>query len=166
MQKIVAYTGTHGTGKTTKVYQAAACLCKEHPQKRIGVLCETAGQCPYPVNMESTPVAQSWIFHNHIARELDMMRHYDILASDRTCMDAVAYTRVLGFFPLAAAMEQIAHMHLHHYKRIYFKRMAHNPYWCENGLRETTSADFRERVEIELIRLYQNAGVMDWITYV
>ncbi len=62
MGKIIAFSGTHGTGKTTSVFKLAYELKMENPTLKIGVLQETARTCPHPINKDTTPQAQSWIF--------------------------------------------------------------------------------------------------------
>ncbi|MFW5957777.1 MAG: AAA family ATPase [Desulfosalsimonas sp.] len=164
--RIIAFTGTHGTGKTTAVYREAARLCMKHPGRRIGVVLETASQCPFPINKQGSKLSQQWIFHTHISRELDALQHYDTIVSDRTCVDAIAYTWVLGFHALALAMQNIAAHHLAHYQRIIFRQAKNNPYCHEAPHRETTDAMYRAEVESELECLYNRLGAMELIEYV
>lgn len=53
--RIIAFTGTNGTGKTTPAYREATRLCIAQPGKRIGIILETAAaKCPYPINLDAT----------------------------------------------------------------------------------------------------------------
>ncbi|MFW6271776.1 MAG: hypothetical protein ACOC1Q_01895 [Desulfosalsimonas sp.] len=163
--RIVAFTGTHGTGKTTAVFREAGRLCLEHPGLRVGVVLETAAQCPYPINLETSELAQQWIFHAHIFRELDALQHYDIIVSDRTCVDAIAYTWAMGFHALALAMQPAAMQHISRYQRIIFRQAKNNDYWYKAPHREIQDAKYRAAVESGLEYFYDRLGAAERIEY-
>lgn len=164
--KIIAYSGTHGTGKTTAVYSKAASLKKQHPQKSVGIITETAPFCPFPINKEATEAAQSWIFHTQIKKELEAIRFYDLVVSDRTCIDPIAYTWARGFMNLSTAMVLMAHQHLDHYHKIFFRTLEANQYWIPDGIRESSDKAFREKVQEKLYRLYNSLPVAEIMQYV
>ena len=88
---IIAESGSHGTGKTTAVYNKAAQLKLDCPDKKIGTHVENLAFCPYPINEETTEDSQLWIFTHHIQAELFLLTHYDILVSDRTIVDCIGF---------------------------------------------------------------------------
>jgi len=81
-----------------------------------------------------------------IRREIEMMSKYDIIIADRSCIDAIGYTKALGFFDLAEAMLDIARIHATAYKKIFFRLRKNNPYNYDDGLRDTDDG-FRRDVE-------------------
>jgi predicted ATPase len=163
--RIIAFTGTHGTGKTTAVYDLAANLCKDRPGKRIGIVAENASLCPFPYNKEATPAAQQWIFATHISRELSALQHYDIVVADRSCVDPIAYTWAMGYHAQALAMQAVARWHLVYYEKIIFRKAAGNPWWINAPHRETGDAAFRAAVEQELISIYNRLNAQGLIEY-
>lgn len=88
----IAFTGTHGTGKTTSVYQLAADLKKVRGLPNVGVNLELARGCPFPINKETTPESQLWLTMKVAASEMEAAKSNPILVCDRTIMDAYAYT--------------------------------------------------------------------------
>ncbi len=153
--RIYAFSGTHGTGKTTATFTKAADLKRAHPDKTVGIISETAALCPYGINKNTSRQSQEWIFHTQIKTELDMLVHYDLLVSDRSCVDAIAYTAVAGYDDLALTMLRMAHIHIHYYKEIRFCLAASRPYHHADGFREHEDKPFRAQVEEELLSLYR-----------
>lgn len=151
---VLAYSGTHGTGKTTAVYHAAASAKLRYPTKRIEILCENASRCPYPINREAGADAQMWIFAQQIAGELKAAARCDILICDRTCVDAIAYTFAAGLKDLATAQIEIARRHIGFYRRIIFRRLSTNQHCHADGVRDAHDAAWRERVEDHMLHLY------------
>ena len=47
---IIAVSGTHGTGKTTKIYELASAYKKAHKNKEISILNEQIRMCPFSIN--------------------------------------------------------------------------------------------------------------------
>jgi hypothetical protein len=155
---IIAFTGTHGVGKTTSVYRKAYDLKILFPDKRIGVFNENAVNCPFPINEKTTKEAQLWMFTNQISTELDYLSKYDILVSDRTCIDCIAYSLYRGFEDIAEKMLDFSKIHINRYKEIYFKEIEKNPYAIENGLR-STEKNFQLGVEKILKSLYKKLNI-------
>lgn len=157
--KIVAFTGSHGTGKSTAVFQTAAEYKLNHPSQTVGVILEQASLCPYPINRYSTIASQLWIFSSQIQAELNAINHYDIVIADRTCVDAIAYTKEMGFESLASAMLIMAKHHIHNYKRIILRTIENNPFCFDDGVRDSADIEFRHNIEQNLIELYSKLGV-------
>jgi thymidylate kinase len=85
----IAMIGTHGTGKTTAVHEVIAVLKKKSID--AGYLEEVARRSPLPINEETTKESQSWIFYEHVAREIEMEHKSQIVVCDRSILDIYAY---------------------------------------------------------------------------
>lgn len=151
---IIAFTGTHGVGKTTAVYQKAHQLKLEIPNKKIGIFNENAAWCPFPINEGTTREAQLWMFTNQISTEMEYLSRYDIIVSDRTCVDCIAYSIQRGFYDIAEKMTDFSKIHIHRYKEIYFKEVDKNPYVVDDGFRSIEES-FRINIEKILKSLYK-----------
>ncbi len=154
-KNIIVVSGTHGTGKTTKAMEMAVDLKKQYPGKTIGLLLENVIDCPFPVNGKTTKETVLWLTTNQIQRELTMSLQYDIVVSDRCCIDPVAYGIV--HFGETALSEALVHLCKLHYRSKYADVGLHmaskNNYLFADGLRDT-DLDFRFRVEKILMRLH------------
>lgn len=164
MNKYIALSGSHGTGKTTAAFQEAAQQKILHPSNTIAVLCEQSSLSPYPINKEGTEDSQMWIFTRQIELELEYHSKFDIIVSDRTAVDAIAYTYVAGFHGLAAAMFSLVENHISIYQKIIFKKIAKNNFWYADGIRETTDSQYRQDIENKLLELYQQLFQEDFAT--
>ena len=151
---LIAYTGTHGTGKTTAVFERAASLKKEHSGKTVGIITEVASQSPYKINKETTVESQMWIFTKQISTELEMVKKYDIVVTDRTPVDCIAYTQVACLSGLADEMKRLVWFHMRLYNEINFKTIKNNDYWFADGVRDASDQNFRESVEEKMVSLY------------
>ncbi len=159
--RVIAYSGTHGTGKTTSVFERAAALKKEYPGKTIGILNEVAGRSPYPINLLSTEKSQLWIFTHQIEEELTLLDQYDLVVSDRTALDAVAYTHAVGYFAMAEDMLQLFRHHMWVYREINFKRYVTNDFCRDDGVRNSNDPGFRAIVETLLHWMYKRLSITD-----
>lgn len=159
MSTIIAYSGTHDTGKTTAVYDRISALKKEYPGRLIGPHVENLIFCPYPINRESTRESQMWVFTNHIQSELNLLTRYDVVVSDRSAVDAIAYTAVLGFKPLADQMFRLVKSHLPQYSEIILMLSNGNHVAHDDQFRDL-DPDFRSRVEYVLIEMYEDLGFL------
>lgn len=155
---IVACSGSHGTGKTTRALELARDLKIQYPDRTVGVIQEIASLCPGPINQGTTEVSQRWIFATQMAQELEMSGRYDIVVADRTVVDAVAYTWVAGYRRLADAMLEMARNHLDMYAQVHFRTVKENPYHFQDGVRDS-NAMFRQHVEMTLLQLWGALGV-------
>ncbi len=151
---IIAYSGTHGIGKTTSALFAARDLKINHPTCSVHVLCDLESFCPFPINREGSEKTQAWIFAYQIKQTLSAMARFDIVVCDRSILDVVAYAYALGFHGLAEGMLAMAETFLPYYKEIRIKKIANNPHCHPDGIRDVTAPDFRQAVETCLLDLY------------
>jgi len=161
MGNIIAYSGTHGTGKTTSVYKKASELKMNNQTKEVGTILEVARRCPFKIlskdNNKPSKESQLWIFSEQISTELMMSKVYDIVVADRSIIDTIAYTAAFEYNDLASAMLGIALERMHIYKEIHFKTIEKNNYLQDDGLRSLDKG-MRERVEFEMLMLYGYVG--------
>ena len=153
--KIIAYSGVHGTGKTTSVYEAAA-----HYKKKgynVGIILETARKCPLPVLSLGcrTPSveAQQWIFARQIQEEIEAAMRHEVVITDRTVVDVIAYTRYFGYLSAAHEMQSMAT--LRQYSEVRFKKMIENDYCIDDGFRYTENPELRCVIERVMLETYQ-----------
>lgn len=158
----IAFTGTHGTGKTTSVFEYAHKMKLEHPNKRVGIFHENAANAPKGLfNKKGTDLSQLWIFTNQMQNEIALSYEYDILICDRTVMDSIAYSFYMGFDHFADKAFPLALEFLPTYDQIYFKTIKNNDYWFPSKHRESTDVDYRQRIEDYLMRLYKKAKIIN-----
>ena len=154
VKQLIGISGAHGTGKTQAALHRAQAVKSTFPELRVGVLMEIAAECPFPINRDASEDAQLWIFTAQIAREIEMMKHYDIIVCDRTPADSIAYTWCLGFESLALTMGRLAAPHIRrHYQQIVFRTISRNNYLYKDGRRDL-DPEFRRAVESELRSIY------------
>ena len=151
---IHAFSGPQGTGKTTRAYEYANRLIKNNPGKTVGLVVDVERRCPYAINREATRKAQEWIFFNQMAAELSALAEYDLVVSDRTIMDVIAYSMAANFRLQGEDMLSVWRRHSHYYERIIFCHAATNAWNIEDGCRDTDPL-FRSRVEATLHELYK-----------
>ena len=85
----IAFVGTHGVGKTTLSYELAALLKKRGLD--VELVKEVARTSPLPINRETSRLAQLWILHTQIAREIELEARHQIVVCDRSVLDNYAY---------------------------------------------------------------------------
>lgn len=54
----IAVSGTHGTGKTLKMFELAKDYKLKYPNKEVTVITEIARKCPLPINEDAPLKAQ------------------------------------------------------------------------------------------------------------
>jgi len=158
LEKIISFTGTHGVGKTTRAFEMGAELKKNSPEKSVRVLTDIEADCPYPIGRGGVLKTQEWIFYNKMAREVDAMARVDLVVTDRTIMDVIAYTHCLGYQTAAIRMMAAAEEHFRNYKQIIFLSTLANPFQFNDGIRDMDPC-FRLKVESILIKFYSNTGI-------
>jgi len=90
----VAFSGTHGVGKTSMVRRFAGML--EEAGLKTAVLEEVARRCPLPVNEAGTGLTQAWMLACQVAEEARLEASgVDVVVADRCVFDHVAYARWL-----------------------------------------------------------------------
>jgi len=152
--KQIAFSGTHGTGKSTAAAKEYRDQKIFHPDKSVCLLCDLEAHCPLPINKETTDQAQLWLFSNHIRQEIAARARFDIVVTDRSVVDIIAYTYAAGFEELACAMLGFAEHHVQIYDEITVKQIQFNHHCHQDGIRDTDQ-DFRARVETILKEMYQ-----------
>lgn len=150
----LSYTGTHGTGKTTAVYELATKMKIENPNKTVGIFMENAKHSPVGFNKNKPIEAQLWIFSNQLQSEIYLSTKYDILITDRTIFDPIAYTEYFGFQDLAHDMFKFALSHMNSYDKIMFRTIKNNNHWHSDGVRDTEDEEYRNKVEQILKKIY------------
>lgn len=151
MGKLIAFAGSHGTGKSTAAFNHALDLKYKHPERSIHALVNQEAFCPYPINKLPTPESQLWIFTNQIRQELSLLNRFDLVVTDRTIVDVLAYTFVAGFESLTMAMLDMAKNYVGIYQEIYFRKIINNEFCFADGIREASDQKFR--IEIEEVML-------------
>ncbi|MBC2712655.1 MAG: ATP-binding protein [Desulfosarcina sp.] len=161
-KRIIAYSGAHGTGKTTAVYELAAEIKKyKHPAKEVGIILETARRCPFPVLTKTTQPtrdAQIWIFAEQIRQEMEMPLKYDVVISDRTVVDCIGYSSIMGWHDLAYAQIALARHHARVYDHVFFRGIADNPYLKDDEFR-SVDKDLQVEYERRLLEIYNELGI-------
>lgn len=152
---IIAYSGAHGTGKTTAVYDLAAKLKRNGVN--VGIITETARECPFPVMSSGCEIppeySQLWIFNRQMQAEIEASERFEMVVSDRSCVDCIAYTRYARYGELANAMETMLFRHVKRYMEIRVKRIDNNWYCFDDGFRHLDKAS-RQNIENIIIREY------------
>ncbi len=154
LNRIHAYTGSHGTGKSTAVADRTGRLKRLYPGKSIHPVMDQEAFCDLPINGETSPESQMWIFTRILNHELYLLNRFDIIVTDRTVVDAAAYTFAAGYESLASDMLSVAAHHMHKYERITFRRILTNEFCHSDGIRETGDKKFRQQVEDVLLDMY------------
>lgn len=164
MAGVVSFSGTHGTGKTTAAYQKGVDLKRDYPNLSVKVLCDLEVLCPYPINQDGSRHTQSWLFANQVRQELTALQRFDVVVTDRTCVDVIGYTHALGFHDLAEAMQAYAAQHITLYEKIYCKKIITNPYHHADGIREAEDTLFRQDVEDAILTSYDQLMAHNFLT--
>ena len=152
----ISYTGTHGTGKSTSVYKLANELKIRHPGKTVGVFMDNARNSPFGFNKNTPKEAQLWIFTSQLLNELTLGNKYDIIITDRSIFDSIAYVKFFGFVDLADKMLKLGMEYMNSYDTIIFKTMVNNNYLVKEGEdRDVQDLTYRSGVEIILGDIYK-----------
>jgi len=158
----ISFSGSHGTGKTTSVYELAYKMKIKNPGKRVGVFIDSARNSPFGFNNKNKPkIAQSWIFLNQLKSELELSTKFDILITDRTIFDSIAYTYVFGQEDLADDLLSLGLHYMNSYDKIIFKTIANNNYLIKEGEdRDVYDLQYRQKVENKLLQIYKHLQAM------
>lgn len=152
----IAFSGSHGTGKSTSVFELAHKMKLEYPGKTVGVFMDNARNSPFGFNKNKPKEAQIWVFSNQLVNELTLSTKYDILITDRTIFDPIAYTIYFGQRALADKLLQLGLYHMNSYDEIIFKTIANNDYLIAEGTdRDVEDKQYRMDVEHELLNIYE-----------
>ena len=90
MKRVIAFSGTHSSGKTTMLTEVKQMI--ERQQHSVYVCPDVARSCPFKLNKDATYVTQDWILENQILVDKQGRESYsDIVLSERTVLDNIAY---------------------------------------------------------------------------
>lgn len=85
----IALIGTHGTGKSTIVYDIVNRLKRN--EINAEPLKEVARKCPLPINENTSKKAQEWVIYKQYVEEIEEEQDSEILVCDRSIFDGYAY---------------------------------------------------------------------------
>jgi nicotinamide riboside kinase len=148
----IAYTGSHGTGKTTKAFTKAL-EYKKTTNYNIFVLQEIARYSPFPINKISTEMSQLWIFSEQLRQELELSTKYDLIICDRTILDTLAYCVYLRYDSLVEQLKPFVFQYLNTYDKIIYSEPDDN-YLIADGIRDIDKT-FRDKIDQNLKALYK-----------
>ncbi len=151
----ISFSGTHGTGKTTSAYKLAYKMKISNPGKTVGLYLSQNRDCPYGFNKKASKQAQLWIFATQLKNELDLATKFDILITDRTVYDPIAYAYYFGYIDLANDLLSCSLHHVNSYNKIILKTVANNDFLVKEGNdRDVEDLNYRLLVENNLRRIY------------
>ncbi len=156
----ISFTGTHGTGKSTAVFDLAKQMKIENPNKTVGIFMENAKHSPLGFNKDKPKETQLWIFCNQLQSEIALATKYDILITDRTIFDSVAYTYYFGFKELGDALFKTGREFIHTYDKIIFKSIKNNNHLHSDGVRDINDDEYRQGIERELTHIYAELKIL------
>ena len=159
----VAFTGAHGTGKTTLIRRLLPKIsflgrvrsCREAPRLIINQI----GDNDFFQRSNNTPVRQMLIFLEHLVEERRQGQNTDALIIDRTLVDHLSYTSVL--FPEIETSSEfrvcknIAFESLGEYDLL-FKLPIEFPV-VGDGIREA-DPEFQKKIDQAINRFLKEAG--------
>jgi len=151
----IAFSGSHGTGKTSSVYKEAS-KQKLLNKGDVAVITEIARQCPLPINEKTTKKSQLWMFSDQLKTEIDYQINYDYIICDRSIVDYCAYAYFSdkhAFKNMYQGMWHICYSFIDTYDKIYFKTIKNNQYLVDDGVR-SLDFKFQQDVEDKLIEIY------------
>jgi hypothetical protein len=160
LNKIIAHTGAHGTGKTVALHQEVREMKIRWPELKVGFITDTVRGCPFPINRNTSSKSQAWVFCEIVKREMEACAKYDIVISDRAVWDMIAYT-VVGAkdYKLADWMtEYCLRVMPVKYKQLIFHPASTCDFCKEDGVRDT-DPEFRKAIDLWLAKFYWEYGV-------
>jgi len=136
----VGFIGTHGVGKTTTVEWLEDLLSEVGVD--VGVVTDSARECPMPINRKTTEESQIWILLEQVQQEVEEThKGVDVILSDRTVLDAWVYNRVnVG---LSSFINSVMREWLHSYDLL-FKLERDLEYLEDDGVRDTDLEFWKE----------------------
>lgn len=155
MRKVIAFSGTHGTGKSSVAYDLAAKL--KVAGKNVVVCDELARECPLPINQEAGELTQHWIIASQMRREIKLMSRYGIVVSDRSVIDALAYGTILKV--MDDSWGHVLRKYINtYYIGVYLLDPEVFNYHVPDGVRDMDTS-FRMAVHNQLITLYETFNI-------
>ena len=162
MKKIVAISGTHGTGKSCLAY--ALCAYLKKMGKSVVVLDELAREAPFEINQEADDKTQIWLSCSQVVKELELMERYELVITDRSVLDSYCYGAALAkkykkedwiyhnLYAYLAAHIQRYYLHLYVLDPVSFN------FNLNDGIRDNDET-FRIIVHEEIMRAMEEANL-------
>ena len=155
-KKIIAISGTHGTGKSRLAYDITSKL------RDLGfntvVLDEIARTCPFSINQSADFRSQSWLINKQLTTELEMIDRFDYIVTDRAVLDPYAYGKSLHM-PGMDNYLPIVRDHINtYYRKSYLIEPVSFNYQVDDGVRDM-DPEFRMRVHENLLTGYRMCGI-------
>jgi len=147
----IAYSGSHGTGKTTSAYETCW-FYKKQKNSSVYLISETIRECPFPINQNGTAETNLWSITTQLKKELEKSLIYDIIICDRPVIDTLAYCYI-DCRELYYDVYPICKRHINTYDYIYFKSIQNNDYLIDDGVRDMDT-EYRQRIEDKLLSIY------------
>lgn len=157
-KKIIAISGTHGTGKTFLAYNLCVFL-KKHG-KNVVVLNELARESPFPINRECNDLTQIWLITKQITKELELYNRYEYIIVDRSVLDAYCYGLINNDSDWI--YKHLYNYIINHINKFYKKLYILDPtsfnYNIEDGVRDTDD-EFRINVHNTMVGVLNEANI-------
>lgn len=154
-RNLIAFSGTHGTGKSFRAYNFAIDL--KLMGYNVVVLDELARECPLKINKEAGILTQYWILASQMKKEIKLMDRYDYIISDRSVFDTIAYAVTLGLIDFSNDS-----LISNYVRDNYFKIFVLDPdafdYQVDDGVRDM-DVGFRYTVHTNLLKIYDQYGI-------
>lgn len=149
----IALIGTHGTGKSTIVYDLVNRLKKQ--KINAEPLKEVARDCPFPINEQATKEAQEWIIFQQYLEELKEEKRTDMVVCDRSVLDGYVY--YYKMFGKSELLEKFVKEKIKEYDQIWkvpieFSKL--NP----DGIR-STDKEFQTEIDEKFDALLNSLGI-------
>lgn len=162
MKKIICFSGTHGTGKTSLAYSICAFLKRRG--ENVIVLDEMARESPFPINQEGGDQTQIWMITTQIAREIELMRKYDYIITDRSMLDMCVYGEITSKLNVGGDRWIYKHLkpyileHINEYYRHWYVLDPESfNFNFDDGVRDTDKK-FRDDVHAGMMREFSSSG--------
>lgn len=149
----IGVSGSHGTGKSFLVYELANKYKLEYPNKEVTVITEVARKCPFEINENASIEAQQWMLHEQIRLEIEGEKNCDIVITDRTVADYMAYAK-RTFIGLYETLTPYLKFYIQSYDYIIFKNLENNCYLVNDGIR-ATDPNFQKEIDNILKDIYK-----------
>lgn len=151
----IAYTGTHGTGKTTAALEETKQQKIQNPNDNVDILTEIARKCPFKINKKTTEESQLWILTAQIKSELEKEKNNSIVVCDRTILDTIAYAKYANLDDFINQSMPLVKYWMGTYDKIYFLTTENNDYFLADGVRDM-DMEFRDKIEYILKFMYSD----------
>ena len=157
--RLIAHTGAHGSGKTYSMHGHVQMLMRTYPSLKIGNITGVARDCPYKINRGSSTDAQLWIFSKLMQLEVEKRKRYDVVVSDRSIYDVIAYTAYgANDWKTADWMASMFQKNIQRYDELWFHPANVNEFCYGDGLRDT-DITFRGQIDTWLSKFYHDQGI-------